>query len=368
MCQVAFGAEGDEYKEAPRSAETFSHSRSSIFDEKSRAVWLEIGARELKQSITRLRGIFPEGPPTEECESGCKQRAPVPPTGPVPAPRSGGGFGYLTPEQLAALDKSLAEFQEKDKDYKMAKSEGDELAQRELELNKRISPLKRGEKELAENVRRLKEAKADYGKQIKPEEDKLDKVRKELDPLEKELKGLVPRLEAARNNFYQVENQWIRLREARHANQKRLIDHYIETGPRSKIDFLVSTEIRTPLRVQLLRAVQSGNMKRARELLEVGADVFQNPGEYSAAAFADIFGHKRMASLLRKNGAWIAVPWDPFYNPTKAMLIKALNNQYERLIRLSDSIASPHDFTKQLINDLKCQIDCLDRRSAERDI
>lgn len=108
-------------------------------------------------------------------------------------------------------------------------------------------------------------------------------------------------------------------------------------------------------------AVSRSNYDRVKQLLYLGADVYQAPPEYSALAISKIFGDSRISSLLKRHASVLQVPWNPVLYDSPAQTLNALEDQVNRVERLATEMGTSHD--KDMVNWLRKRLDCLKSKS-----
>ncbi|HMK36014.1 MAG TPA: hypothetical protein VK463_13155 [Desulfomonilaceae bacterium] len=136
----------------------------------------------------------------------------------------------------------------------------------------------------------------------------------------------------------------------------------IMSGDRQRIDELLQLETETgisSIKIRLVHAIIDQDVAQALELINIGADVTQLPGLYSALALANTFGQRKVSAVLASNGAWVETPWTMETMPP-AFFVKAFQRQLDRIEAFSREIAEPHAATTRKIQDLKCRLKCFD--------
>ncbi len=92
------------------------------------------------------------------------------------------------------------------------------------------------------------------------------------------------------------------------------------------------------LRTELVKASASGRARAVQTMLASGADVASEPGEYSALAYARVFGFAEIGHMLEKTGALVHVPWDPNRDDSVSQTTRIIENQLARLRAFSTTL------------------------------
>ncbi len=92
------------------------------------------------------------------------------------------------------------------------------------------------------------------------------------------------------------------------------------------------------LRTELVKASAAGRTHAVKAMLESGADVACDPGEYSALAYAKVFGFREIGHMLERTGAVVQVPWDPNRKNRPSEAIRTIENQIARLRAFSATL------------------------------
>ncbi|MEW6350661.1 MAG: hypothetical protein AB1646_16490 [Thermodesulfobacteriota bacterium] len=92
------------------------------------------------------------------------------------------------------------------------------------------------------------------------------------------------------------------------------------------------------MKTELVKASASGRAHAVKAMLDSGADVGSEPGEYSALAYARVFGFGEIGRMLEKSGALVQVPWDPNREESLSETTRMIENQLARLRAFSATL------------------------------
>jgi hypothetical protein len=125
------------------------------------------------------------------------------------------------------------------------------------------------------------------------------------------------------------------------------------------------------LQTELVQLARTGDTKDFKSIMDLGADVYHEPGSYSALSFAKLFGYKEIATSLIKNGATVQAPWDPHRSEDREALTKMTKAQTRRVKAFAATLgpSAQNDpqvaYFKKLLDKLVCRSECLAKKSKE---
>jgi hypothetical protein len=337
-----------------RGAEQDSFEALSPLLPTSRDLLFSLSIAEVREAVTSLEQRVQQGQGSSGATARCDKPEPVPEVAEqVKKDLS------LQKAQQDNLDSIFQKIRDSDREVEMLRGKGQALQKKMADQKKGIALAATTAKEDESSAARKMggAAPATTGpsgeaKEATKKEIKSLKEQSELD--QRELDGLPSVIFKAERQAKEGRDQ---LREEMTQTDSSGLTWLAKALISENEDFLslirrIGAGQQGTLKTEIVKASAAGRTNSVRGLLESGADIDSHPGEYSALAYAKVFGFKQIGHMLEQNGATVQVPWDPNREESIQASLTIMEKQLNRLSAFAATLVAAGGSMPRLTHDI----------------